>query len=944
MREYWIAAPRLLRRSSLICLRKCAEIVPSRNHQNPDYPTNRPCLTACPTNHPAHESLPHGVYIRHTVALGHSDGLARSQGAINSHPPSEYNADNATIDLLPGAKMIAPLSIPAALLRAAKSLITLATFLLSIHAAALADDLSSTYQWKPVRIGGGGYVVGMVLHPLDSAVRYARTDVGNAYRWNQPTQQWIPMRVSNSDGSGIQAASATRVPSGFGIDAIAVDPNNTSVVFLVFTTAQSCDVQCPSGLVEIYRSTDGGHNFTPGNMTSAAIKGNANGTHRTLGERLSVDPANPSVLYYGSESRGLFRSADGGTTWQNLTGSAAPPTNIEFINIQFAKAPGTVTVNRAIVSKVLYAVSVNNSDSGGDVYQSSDGGQTWTDISTGVTDVSSGKSLALQALASSIDTSDTLYVAENSNTNGNHRAYWRYSASKWSRFSLENNGVNSINQPVVSVVADPTNLQRMYALGADTGLARSDNAGQSWINLGSALYANSLAWLPQTIGMAHGQWHSNGGLKIDPSGNLWTPTGQEGPLTISASTASATTAARPPAWTIVASGIEEMVSEDIVIPPGSGDTLLVTAMDTTGFTIPNPDNFSAVQIPLQQEIISQGTAVDYTPDVPTYIAVSSSNVYTKGPNYSGYSTDGGRTWRHFASMPRYTCGTSSCDIPAGIIAIGVRGTRAFGSDHIVLYPPESFAPQYSSDGGATWHVTQSFPLNKDGLTINTAGYSSFLYPQLSQHMLRADPFIADKFYLKFTHAPSTFYISTDGGKTWTGQPNAALPDITWQGQLAVNRFVKNDLWFVDGWEGASAHGVYHSSDGGQTFKKIAGIHHAIVIAIGAPSGLPADAAYAVYVYGQLSTDPKWGVFRSTNAGTTWDRIAYYPTGTYDRPTTMAASQDTFGKVYIGLSGESFLYGQLTPSTPSPLPGAPRLPTPKSTSPGPHPSAQPPHSP
>ncbi len=797
---------------------------------------------------------------------------------------------------------------------------TVAVF--SFSFTALSQDISPTYTWKPVRIGGGGYVVGMVLHPLDSTVRYARTDVGNTYRWDNPTQQWIPMRVSNTNGSGIQSAAATSAPSGYGIDTIAVDPTNTSVVYIVFPTAQSCDVQCPTGLVEIYKSVDGGLNFTPGNMSAASIAGNPNGPHRTAGERLSVDPANPSVLYYGSDSQGLFRSGDGGTTWTQLTGASAPPVDVEFVNIQFAKGPGTVTVGGAAVSKVLYAVSANNSDAGGDVYQSSDGGRTWTDISTGVTDTASGQSLSHQALGSFIDASDALYIPENSATNGGLRAYWRFAAGQWTRFSLQNGGVNSINQAVVGIAVDPTNLQRIYAIGADTSLARSDTAGTTWINLGPAQYANTLAWLPQTVGMSNGEWRSNGGLKIDASGNIWTPTGQEGPLSIAAATAATATAANPPRWTIVTSGIEEMVSEDIVIPPGSGDTIIATAMDTTGFSITNPDNFSAVQIPLQQEIISQGTSVDYAPDVPTYIAVSTSNVATNGTNYSGYSTDGGKSWTRFGHSLQFTCGATLCDIPAGIVAVGIRGTRTLGNDHIVLYPPEGFAPQYSQDGGATWHVTQSFPLNADGLTINTANFSSFLYPQLSQHLLRADPFTADRFYLKFTHAPSMLYISTDGGQTWQGESNAGLPDYAWEGQFAVNRFVKNDLWYADGWEGSTVHGVFHSTDGGQTFQQIAGISHAITIAVGAGSGNAGDAAYSVYFYGLLSSDPQWGIFRSTNAGASWNRIAYYPTGTYDRPTTMTASQDTFGKVYVGLSGESFVYGQLTNPTPPPLPVAP----------------------
>jgi len=783
--------------------------------------------------------------------------------------------------------------------------------------AAQAADISSTYQWKPVKIGGGGWVVGMVIHPLDPTVRYARTDVGNAYRWDVPTQQWIPMRVSNPDGTGVQSAAETMAPSSFGESTVNVDPNNKSVVYMVFPTEHSCDVQCPTNFEEIYKSVDGGLNFTPGNMTAAAIVGNPNGANRMFGERLAVDPANSSVLYFGSETQGLFRSVDGGTTWAQMAG--ALPVNVEFINIQFAKGPGTVTASGVVLSKTVYAVSINNTgDAGGDVYQSQDGGQTWTDISTGVKDAASGESLSHRALSSSIDPTDALYVAENSTTNGGLRAYWRYQAGAWARFSLQPGG---INQAVVSVVADPTNPQRIYALGTDTSLARSDNGGVSWINLGAPVYANTLGWLPQTVGMSGGQWHSNGGLKIDSGGNLWTPTGQEGPLTIAAAMASTATQANPPKWTIVTSGIEELVADEMVVPPGSGDTLIVSAMDATGFTIPNPDNFSAVQIPLQQEIISQGTSVSYSPDTPSYIAITSSNVYTNGKNYSGYSTDGGITWKAFGPALQWTCGTSKCDIPAGMIAVSARGNRKLGQDHIVIYPPESFAPQFSQDGGATWHVSASFGLNADGMTISGNSYSSFQYAQISQRTLRADPFTADRFYLKFTHAPASLYVSTDGGQTWVGQPNANLPDWTWDGQLAVNGKLQNDLWFADGVAAATVHGLFHSTDGGATFQQIAGISHAITLAVGAGSGQPGDAPYAVYFYGQVTTEPQWGVFRTTNGGASWDRVSYYPLGIYITPNSMAASQDTFGKVYIGLGGESFIYGQIAGSGPV-LPGTP----------------------
>ena len=67
---------------------------------------------------------------------------------------------------------------------------------------------------------------------------------------------------------------------------------------------------------------------------------------------------------------------------------------------------------------------------------------------------------------------------------------------------------------------------------------------------------------------------------------------------------------------------------------------------------------------------------------------------------------------------------------------------------------------------------------------------------------------------------------------------------------------------------------------------------------------------AVYFHGRLVDNPEWGVFRSLDNGTTWERINGFPAGLIDMPTCMAASQDTFGLVAIGFTGNSFVYGRL----------------------------------
>jgi hypothetical protein len=58
----------------------------------------------------------------------------------------------------------------------------------------------------------------------------------------------------------------------------------------------------------------------------------------------------------------------------------------------------------------------------------------------------------------------------------------------------------------------------------------------------------------------------------------------------------------------------------------------------------------------------------------------------------------------------------------------------------------------------------------------------------------------------------------------------------------------------------------------------------------------------------LAASPEWGIFRSTDAGATWQRVSYYPSGIFDQPTCMAASWDHFAEVIVGFGGNSFVKG------------------------------------
>jgi xyloglucan-specific exo-beta-1,4-glucanase len=77
-------------------------------------------------------------------------------------------------------------------------------------------------KWNNVKIGGGGYVPGLVFHPTSPDVLYARTDMGGAYRWNAATSAWVPIT------DGFSAAESFH----HGSETMALDPNDDKRVYM----------------------------------------------------------------------------------------------------------------------------------------------------------------------------------------------------------------------------------------------------------------------------------------------------------------------------------------------------------------------------------------------------------------------------------------------------------------------------------------------------------------------------------------------------------------------------------------------------------------------------------------------------------------------------------------------------------------------------------------
>ncbi|MDX2763450.1 RICIN domain-containing protein [Streptomyces europaeiscabiei] len=210
------------------------------------------------------------------------------------------------------------------------------------------------YVWNNAQVVGGGYVTGLVFNPREKGLLYARTDMGGAYRWDTAAEQWIPLTdwVDEKDWNLL------------GIDSLATDPVDPDR----FYAAAGTYTNGWAGNAELLRSTDRGRTFK---RTALPFKLGANEHGRGAGERLAINPADNGTLLLGTRKNGLWRSTDHGVTWSQVSSFPVKDGASSGAGIAF------VTYGSA-GSKTVYVGVADKSTS---LYRSTDGGSTWQAVS-----------------------------------------------------------------------------------------------------------------------------------------------------------------------------------------------------------------------------------------------------------------------------------------------------------------------------------------------------------------------------------------------------------------------------------------------------------------------------------------------------------------------------------------------------------------------------------
>lgn len=280
-----------------------------------------------------------------------------------------------------------------------------------VSAQPFSSSLFNSMQWRMIGPHRGGRTVGAVGVPSQPSVFYIGVNNGGVWKTNDYGRTWNPIfdqmptgsvgdiAVSESNpnivyvgcGEGIQRPDLSvgdgvykstdagktwknmGLKDGQQIGNIIIDPKNENRIFV----AVLGHPYGPNTERGVYRSLDGGNSW------ERVLYKDEN----TGAIQVSFDPNNSHILYAdlwagrqgpwengawnGTES-GMFKSTDGGNTWEKLT-KGLPTPEQGLGRIGFCIAPGN--------SNRLYA-TVDAGTRFGGIYRSDDAGETWSNINS----------------------------------------------------------------------------------------------------------------------------------------------------------------------------------------------------------------------------------------------------------------------------------------------------------------------------------------------------------------------------------------------------------------------------------------------------------------------------------------------------------------------------------------------------------------------------------
>jgi len=207
----------------------------------------------------------------------------------------------------------------------------------------------------------------------------------------------------------------------------------------------------------------------------------------------------------------------------------------------------------------------------------------------------------------------------------------------------------------------------------------------------------------------------------------------------------------------------------------------------------------------------------------------------------------------------------------GTVAAAADGSR-------FVWSPAGTGVQYTTGFGSSWSASSGI---LSGATVEAD---------------RVDP----KTFYGFKSGK--FYVSSDGGATFTASAATGLPSGD-SVRFKALPGTKGDVWLAGG-ASDGAYGLWHSTDAGASFTKLAGVEQADTIGFGkAATGASYQTLYTSAKIGGVR-----GIFRSTDKGAAWTRINDDAHQWGWTGGAITGDPRVYGRVYVSTNGRGVIYG------------------------------------
>ena len=291
----------------------------------------------------------------------------------------------------------------------------------------------------------GGRVADLAVVESDPRIFYVGLGAGGVWKTTNDGMTWDPVFDDQPTAS---------------IGAISVAPSNPNVVWV--GTGEPANRQSSPWGVGVFRSTDAGGTWTHVGLEDT----------RHI-SRIKVDPRDPDVAYVGAvghlwgpnEERGLYKTTDGGATWEKILYIDEHTGIIDLVMDH--NDPNTLFAATYQRQRTGFGFAAGGGGSG--IWRTTDEGESWTRLSEGLPEGELGR-IGLDIYRR--DGNLVYAIVEAREGQGVYRSTDR--GETWEMMSDRN------PRPMYFslVRIDPNNPERIYLGGVQS--SASDDGGRTW--------------------------------------------------------------------------------------------------------------------------------------------------------------------------------------------------------------------------------------------------------------------------------------------------------------------------------------------------------------------------------------------------------------------------------------------------------------------------------